>query len=129
MKKPIAYAVVRKLYYGAGSFTTMAITSENRSRVFGREEGDRTTNRARRDVLARYDTQDEATAAVLRANEARSAHTPLVKAAERALAAAQDARTAAELSAVQPPAAPPVGAPASRACDMPMDRSDGPEDE
>lgn len=131
MKTPIAFAVVDKLYLGAG-FTVLAITSENRSRVFGRE-GDRATNRAHRQVHARYATEAEADAAVLRANEADAAHRPLVKAAERALRAAQDARDQARLDAVRPPATPPVAAPASRACnkpsDWPADRSDGPEDE
>lgn len=133
MKPPIAFAVVQSLY--RTGFGIMAITSENRHRVFGRDvSDDRQTNRAFRDVLARYPTQLEAEAAMLRANEAEAAHYPLVKAARRALEAAERTLRDARLVAVQPPGTAPVSSPASRACDMPSpvwpaDRTDGPEDE
>lgn len=131
MKAAIAFAVVRRVY--RSGWEVLSITTENRHRVFGRDGDQRTTNRATRDILARFDREDEATAAAIGAQEAWNAHAALVadadKCAARARANREDAvlaalvaaATRARLKAEQSPVqtAAPSHSRTSDACDMP----------
>ena len=131
MKAAIAFAVVRRVY--RSGWEVLSITTENRHRVFGRDGDQRTTNRATRDILARFDTEAEAIAAAMAAQEAWNGQARAVSDAEKALgrakadreeavmlalaAAATRARLQAEQSPVQTVA--PSHGRTSAACDMP----------
>lgn len=131
MKPAIAFAVVRRVYQPG--WEVLTITSENRYRVFGRDGFDRPTNRALRDILARFETFIGAQGGAMVAQETWNAHESAVNDAARALKRAHSAReqavqdalaAAAARSAAKPPHDTPDApsastAPAAVACDKP----------
>lgn len=124
MKQIVAYAVVRRIYYPG--WEVVGVVSENRWRVYGSTANGGTTNRAKRDVLARFATEAQADAAVLHVQEVYAAHKDRVDAADRALKASHTARTDAVAAAFAqclamgaPKAAPVSGDVQAPACNMP----------
>lgn len=90
MKRPIGFAVVRRIC--SDGWHVLAITSENRGRVYGRGEDDMPTSRAHRDVVARFEGEAEARDAIDRLRKVDAAYAPHLKAAEEAVRRLQEGR-------------------------------------
>lgn len=107
MAKPFTdYALVRDTF-GRG-YRVLGVVSEARRILYGRWlDTDAVTNVAERNVLLRYDSADQATAAIGRVTAAYKAGTPAVENARIAERQARDDRDAAMLKAAQPCIHPP----------------------
>jgi hypothetical protein len=101
MAKPIiAYAVVRAAH--SSGIEIIGVTSERGRRVYGRDKDDAPTNRAERDVLARYATLPEAGEALRRVDVVRVAMAPAVDDARRNYEQLQATFRKAQVRAAQP---------------------------
>ena len=89
MKPAIAFAVAPSPY--RNGWRVVDVTSQNRSRIFGRDDMDRGTSLSTRQAIAVCQTRDEAELIKLKLQENAEGHRDRIRAAERAVTAARDA--------------------------------------
>jgi len=98
MAKPIiGWALVRTSAYAfRADYAVLGIVSEARRILYGRwADNDAVTNVSERDVVLRYDTEEQARSAIAGVAKARADHAPRIRAAEQA---AHDAREAQKVA-------------------------------
>lgn len=98
MAKPIiGWALVRTSSYAArAEYAVLGVVSEARRILYGRwADDDTVTNVSERDAVLRYDSEEQARAAIAGVAQARAEHLPLIRAAEQAVHDAREAQKTA----------------------------------